>query len=77
MANKTRGIRIGRWGLQEDPTGLHILNPYREGSVLEVTGVRRDEGPVGGYFLLTRFFCGDEGPRVSAGAARVLPRRPA
>jgi hypothetical protein len=65
-------FRKGRLAI--NPVGFHILNPFRSGGVLEVTGVEYREFP-GGYWLSTKFFNGEIGPDVNAGIARILQRR--
>jgi len=73
----TRSIRFGKWGLAEDPVGLFVTFVHPETGAKRlgnVYSVRCQDGYVSGFKLQIRYFCGDMGPEVSAGAVRVLRR---
>lgn len=77
----TRPIRIGRFGLLENPVGLqvtwkqHIAGCGREPRTMlaDVTGFYYREFPAA-WMLKVRHFNGDPIPDVAVGAVRVLDR---
>lgn len=70
---ETRGIRFTKYGLGEDPTGLHVLMP--SGALREVYAVYWREGPPAAIMLCVRSFNREIHEELAAGAARVLNRQ--
>ncbi len=69
-----RPLKFTKHGLAEDPRGGHVTWMTGERRhIATVVGVYYRQSPAG-LVLKTRYFCGDEGPDVSAGAVQILER---
>ena len=67
----THSIRFSRWGLAENPLGLHVIMP--DGSLREVYETYRREFP-SAIMLKVRSFDREILDEITAGAARILDR---
>jgi hypothetical protein len=69
----TRKIIYGKFGLKEDPRGLHVTWTVGSRTYLAtVTDLYRTFH--GAIMLKTRHFCGDDAPDVCAACVNVLVR---
>jgi hypothetical protein len=70
----TRKLKFNRWGLAEDPIGLHVSWRTDQRTFL-ATVVGCEYNEFRGFFnLKTRHFNGEDAPDVAAGAVDVLRR---
>ena len=66
-----RHVKLGRWGLAEDPVGAIVVD--RSGRLYNVTGTYRREVPAG-IMLQLRHFNGETAEDMSCSAVKILPR---
>lgn len=67
-----RCIKFTRWGLGENPTGEFITWQDRGTRVAECIGTYRREGPASSIMLRTKYFNGEAGPDLVAGAVQII-----